>query len=128
MNKLIDGNILPLTEGQQAPPVIALQAHTCARCARSRHVGMGALSANARVPQQIIKNGIVVDTVEVLDGFSHRLNSKYLWPTGLYSHALPSNLLFIFQLNTVFCTLATSSPPPCNATARFAHKSSLRKQ
>ena len=47
MNKFIDGNILPLTEGQQAPPVIALQTHTCARCARSCHVGMGALSANA---------------------------------------------------------------------------------
>ena len=127
MNKFIDGNILPLTEGQQAPPVIALQAHTCARCARSRHVGMGALSANARVPQQIIKNGIVVDTVEVLDGFSYRLNSKYLWPTGLYSRYLP--ICYLYSSSTPsFASLATSSPPACNATARFAHKSSLRKQ
>ena len=47
MNKVIDGKILdllPLTEGQQAPPVIALQAHTCARCARSRRVGIWVLS------------------------------------------------------------------------------------
>ena len=46
------------------------------------------------------------------DGFSHRLNSKYLYMAhGSYYIRTPSNLLFIFTPNTVFCPLATSHLP-----------------
>ena len=138
--KLLD--LLPLTEEQQVPPVIALQAHTCARCTRIRsrtcRVGMRALS------EQIIKNGRVVYRYSGGSGWVQpQVKFKICMAHGVlyirapllkYLATTPRPIIFFNLLYTYIhaqhrllltCHLLPPPPPARNATAQFAREVSL---